>query len=195
MVDWAHALLAPVLAPGDLAVDLTAGTGRDTRFLWQQVAPGGRVVAFDIQRQALLATAGLLQAEGMPVRFIDSFSRVASDEPGVCCLQACHGRLGDLLEEAPRAVVANLGYLPGGDPAIVTREATTLPALAAAAALLSGGGRLVVAVYPGHPGGDDEGRAVERWFGDLPARTWDVLHLASANRAGAPFLLAAEKHG
>ncbi len=60
MVSWSHRLLADVLSPGDLALDLTAGTGRDTLFLFHRLGPRGRILAFDIQREALLRTESLL---------------------------------------------------------------------------------------------------------------------------------------
>ncbi len=66
VVLWAHQLLAEVLSPGDTAVDLTAGNGTDTLFLARLVGPVGRVIAFDIQQQALQNTAILLDSAAIP---------------------------------------------------------------------------------------------------------------------------------
>ena len=67
MVDFAHRFLAETLAAGDRAVDLTAGRGRDTLFLAEQVLPGGELFAFDIQRDALAQTENLLRSHGFAV--------------------------------------------------------------------------------------------------------------------------------
>lgn len=50
-------------------------------------------------------------------------------------------------------MVFNLGYLPGGDKAILTTPGTTLAALQAAGRVLGSGGLISVMVYVGHPGG------------------------------------------
>ena len=194
LVAWARTLAGEVLAPGAVAVDLTAGGGRDTLFLWQQVAPQGLVVSFDIQPAALAETAGSLHQAGVPLHWTEP-GRVPGATPGVWLVENCHSRLANFLNRPPRVVMANLGYHPGGDPYLVTRPDTTLAALQAAAHLLAAGGRLLVTVYPGHPGGAVEAAAVEGWFVDLDSRAWDVLNLRVGNRRQAPFLLVAEKRG
>jgi SAM-dependent methyltransferase len=195
IVSWAQDLAAEILSPGDLAVDLTAGGGRDTLFLWQLVAPTGRVVSFDIQPAALAETASRLRLAGAPV----PPSLVAGDSvgaaPGIYLADACHSRLEVFLAAAPRVILANLGFHPGGDRALITLPKTTLAALQAAGRLLAPGGRLLVTVYPGHSGGEGEAAAVETWFSALSPREWDALHLRVANRQQAPFLLLAQKRG
>lgn len=66
------------------------------------------------------------------------------------------------------AILFNLGYLPGGDQAVITTSGETLAALDTAAGLLRPGGILSVVCYPGHPGGDAESEAVIAWAGGLP---------------------------
>jgi hypothetical protein len=195
MVSWAQTLLAQILSPGDLAVDLTAGTGRDTLSLWRRVAPDGQVLAFDLQDIALRQTGQLLVTAGAPVHAVAEGVGVDRSAPGIHLIPGCHSRLTGLLPRAPRAAIANLGYLPGGKPEIVTRPATTLAALDQVAEALTGGGRLAVTVYPGHPGGTEESAAVSAWFAALPPRTWDVLSLEVRNRGRVPFVLVAEKRG
>ena len=62
----------------------------------------------------------------------------------------------------------NLGYLPGGEKEIITRPATTLPALAQSLEILTPGGVLTVVCYRGHPGGREEYEAVLAWLESLP---------------------------
>ena len=195
IVGWAQDLAAEVLAPGTLAVDLTAGGGRDTLFLWQQVAPTGRVVSFDIQPAALAETASRLRQAGAPVHPSLVAGGSVGAAPGIYPANACHSRLEALLSAAPRVILANLGFHPGGDRALITLPETTLAALQAAGGLLAPGGRLLVTVYPGHTGGEVEAAAVETWFAALSPREWHALHLRVANRQQAPFLLLAEKRG
>lgn len=150
----AHQRLADVLAPGDIAIDATAGNGHDTLFLAQQIAPGGRVHAFDIQPKALEATHMRLVQAGLAKH--------------VTLHLAGHEKMrehlpGDLTGQVA-AVTFNLGYLPGGDHDLVTCPDTTLAALVQASTLLHPGRLLSVLVYRGHAGGREEAEAVADWF-------------------------------
>jgi len=192
IVPYAQQLLADVLSPGDLAVDLTAGNGHDTLFLQQQVTSTGHVVAFDIHPNALDATTERLHTAGVTVRRIvrpDDEAETAD----VTLVAAGHETCADYLKAPLQAAIANLGYLPGNDKSTATRTATSLSALVQISEALGYGGRLAVVVYPGHPGGDEESAAVESWFSVLPRGDWDVLKIGVGNCAQAPFLLVAEK--
>ncbi len=178
---------------GDLAVDLTAGNGWDSLFLWRRVAPLGRVLAFDVQAAALNNTAKRLREEGAPV-FFSKVETLGAD-PGVRLVEAGHEQVGRCLAEGPRAVVANLGYLPGGDRSLVTRRETTLAALDASLAQLLPGGRLAVIAYPGHAGGREETQAVASLLAALPPNDFEVLALSAANYREAPRLWVAHKRG
>ena len=153
IVSRSQQLLSEVLQPGDLAVDLTAGNGSDTLFLAQIVGPSGRVLAFDIQEQALVTTAEKLAQVGVLVTRADTSSHV-NIKPGVTLVASSHACLPDFLHVAPKGIIANLGYLPGGDKDLVTRPDSTVAALLHATEALAIGGRLAVVVYPGHPGGE-----------------------------------------
>ena len=193
MVSWSHRLLADVLSPGDLALDLTAGTGRDALFLFHRLGPRGRILAFDIQREALLRTESLLARAGARVFFRSPSAPRALFSPGVHLIHDSHSEISSYLAESPRGIVANLGFLPGGDPQVRTRTESTLEALKQSLGLLAPGGRMAVTVYTGHPGGTEEGVAVEALFGHLPSHDWQVLKLQPPNRREAPFLVVAEK--
>lgn len=194
MVPRAHQLLAEILTPGDLAVDLTAGNGGDTLFLWQCVGSAGRVVAFDIQSGALERTGGRLAAAGAAPTLLSRNASADLTSPGIYLIHDSHAELARYLGQPPRGVIANLGYLPGGDPAVKTDPVSTLAALRAVFDRLAPGGRVAVVLYVAHPGGAEEGRRVEALFTALPSATWRVLSVKAANCPEAPFLLAAEKH-
>ncbi len=193
LVDRCHGLLAEVLGPGDLAVDLTAGNGKDTLLLHRAVGPGGRVVAFDIQVEAIDRTAERLDRAGARVVRHGADAALPPD-PGVYLVHGDHAGLGTVLAGARiRAAVANLGYRPGSDPAVATRPGTTVAALLAAMEHLAPGGRLVSVCYVGHPGGRDETAAVDRLVSGLEPALWETLRLTAPNRPGAPVLVAAQR--
>jgi len=179
-VALAHYLLSRRVGPGDRVVDATCGNGNDTLLLARLVGEEGRVWAFDIQEEALRATARLLDEAG------------CRQQVELCAMG--HERLAELVAEPLRAVVFNLGYLPGGDKGCVTRPETTVAALEAASQLIAPGGCLLVALYPGHPGGAEECAAVEEWGRALPPHLFNVwLHRQLNRPATAPYLLQAEK--
>ncbi len=177
-----HYLLEGVVRPGDLAVDATAGNGHDTLFLARLVGDEGKVYAFDIQEEAIQRTAARLAGAGLEHR--------------VVLLNTGHERLHHFVPRGVRAVVFNLGYLPGGDHSVTTRPETTVQALARALEVLAPGGIVTVVVYRGHPGGEEEGRAVADFVASLEARSWAVLTCGWPNRSErAPCLVAVQKVG
>ncbi len=193
VVDWGHEYLSEVVHSGDLVVDLTAGTGQDTLALYKMVGSTGQIVAFDIQSQALLATSERLLVAGAQVRLQQQDIHPILREPGVDLLQLSHAQVESVLPAAPKAIIANLGYLPGGDKRLTTLPESTLLALERSCALLAVGGRLAVVVYPGHPGGAEEGAAVTKFCSELDNLKFQVLLMQVCNRPHAPFLFMLEK--
>ena len=193
IIPWAHELLAEAITPGNLVVDLTAGRGQDTLALWQMVGNPGQVVAFDIQTNALEVTQQRLLAAGAAVRINHQNPLPVTIQPGVDLVGICHSRYAEVISTAPAAIIANLGYLPGGDQQLITRPETTLTALNQALESLVVGGRMAVVVYPGHAGGQNEATLVGGFFSDLDNRFFDVLQLSLCNRHQAPGLFVVEK--
>lgn len=154
LTQLAHARLAEVLRPGDLALDATAGNGHDTLFLARLVNPGGQVLAIDCQPAALATTRVRLEKESLT----SAVQLVCGDHAQLLSLTppAWSGRV--------RAAVFNLGYLPGSDKAIITRPASTRDALEACLTLLAPGALLSVLVYRGHPGGHNEETMLHEWL-------------------------------
>jgi ubiquinone/menaquinone biosynthesis C-methylase UbiE len=175
-----HFFLNGKVQPGDRVADATCGNGHDTLFLARLVGEGGKVWAFDIQEDALANTRLLLEEAGCLAR--------------VELVAAGHERFDEFVVEPLKAAVFNLGYLPGGDKNIITRSHGTLAALEQAARLLIPGGVITVCIYTGHPGGAEEGEAVEKWAATLPTTDFNVWLSRQINRpASAPYLLIVEK--
>lgn len=193
IVNWGHELLAEKISEGQLTVDLTAGNGYDTLMLHRLVGDCGQVIAFDIQPAALQSTRQRLLDSGATVRMWQAGEFCIPSAGGVDLVEVGHEELQRYLPAAPQGIIANLGYLPGGDRRLVTRPLTTLAALQQSCDLLAPGGRLVVVVYPGHPGGVEEGLAADGFFAALEDRRFQVLQLKVLTRPEAPYLLVAEK--
>lgn len=195
LAHWGHRFLRECLRPGDCAVDLTAGNGHDCLVLHQAVRPEGLVLAFDLQPQALAATRARLAETGSGLwDWLPGAPCPA--RRGILLVPDDHARLGSYLDQLqlrPRGIVANLGYLPGGDKSITTEAATSLAALSSGAQWLAPGGRLAAVLYSGHEKGAGEAVAVAQWFAGLPPRHWEVLALDVPNRTRPPRLLLAQK--
>ena len=181
----AHSLWTHVVRAGDTVVDCTAGKGHDTLALARlALSPSsGRVLAFDVQAQAVQATRQRLQAGLSP----ELFARCD-------VLQACHSTLAEHVSPGSVALVAfNLGYLPGAgeEKAIITQPDTTVAALRAAAGAVRSGGCISVMCYTGHEGGEAEAAAVNELCADLPAKQWTVTQVKLVNRQAAPHLVVA----
>ena len=180
LVDRAHEFLGEALSEGDLAIDATAGNGNDVAFLADQVGNSGKVYAFDLQQDAIEATARLLAEKGLENVELHKCGHERMDEvlpPEV---------LGQVA-----AVTFNLGYLPCGDKSVVTQTTTTRMALRLSMDLLRPGGLLVVVAYRGHPGGPEECAAVREELSSL-AEDLSMEGDASGD-ATSPLLLAARK--
>lgn len=55
-----HSIINGRIGAGAFCIDATAGRGRDTAYLCELVGPYGRVIAFDIQQEAVDSTNALL---------------------------------------------------------------------------------------------------------------------------------------
>lgn len=168
-----HGFMARMVGPGAFCIDATAGRGRDTVLLAKLAGPGGRVIALDIQPQAVEAARRLAEAEGVAdrveVRLMDHREMAALAAPGTVDF-----------------VAFNLGWLPGGDHRIHTRSETTLPALEAALELLRPGGGLSLCIYYGRENGYGERDRVLEWLAGLDDRRFGVLRLDFPNRKNDP---------
>ena len=178
----ARDVLNRTVAPGDAVVDATMGNGHDTLALCRAVGPSGRVYAFDIQPEAIASARALLRENGLEDRaafFCDG-----------------HQSMKDHVPEQVRAVVFNLGWLPGGNHAVTTRWETTREAVEQALALLLPLGVLVICAYPGHPEGERERAGLAALLAGLSNREYNVLRQQFLNAGpGAPECFVVQKLG
>ncbi len=153
----AHAFLRTHVRPGAFALDATAGNGHDTLFLCRLVGAAGRVLAFDVQPQAVENTNARLRENGC-----GQVGRAVLDSHANLAAYAAPGSVD--------AAVFNLGYLPGGDHGVFTTPGVSVPAMRTALELLRPGGVMTVCVYYGGPQGMAEKDAVRVSHGSAAGR-------------------------
>ena len=156
----------------DIVVDATAGNGHDTLFL-SKLVPKGAVFSFDIQKEALENTKKILPPDHQ-----------------VTLMHQSHETICEIpFQTAPRLIVYNLGYLPGGDKTITTQTETSLKSIQSCLKILAEGGALSITCYPGHEEGFREEKAIGEFFSkSLPSKEWLVCHHRFVNRPSAPSL-------
>ena len=168
------------LRPGDVAVDCTMGNGNDTAFLSESVGESGRVYAFDIQEAAIESTRAHLATLGCPENYT--------------LIHASHHRILEFVKESPKAVMFNLGYLPGsGKKQVTTLRETTMEAVRGALSILASDGILLVAVYPGHEEGRLEGETLGEYFATLDRRLICCSCFKIVNSPTSPYFYIVEK--
>ena len=147
-LELTHYYIKNTLKAGDIAVDATAGNGHDTLFMAQLVGEMGKVYAFDIQQSAIENTKKLLDKNGVLNR-----THLICDG---------HQNMKEYVAEAGnvKAVMFNLGYLPGGDHSVTTKTDTSSAAIQAALDVLSPDGIITIGIYYGKDTGFDEKNGV-----------------------------------
>ena len=95
--------------------------------------------------------------------------------------------MDSFVHEKVKAVVFNLGWLPGSDHTVTTHWETTRTAVSKALDLLLPRGVLVLCAYPGHEEGNRERQELSSYLAGLSNRQWNVLRQIFLNAGpGAP---------
>ena len=176
----AREVILRAVEPGDTVVDATMGNGHDTQMLCETVGPEGRVWAFDVQAQAVEETRNRLRAQGLDGR--------------AELILSGHEHMAEYVKGPVKAVMFNLGWMPGGDHAVTTRWETTRTAVESALDLLAPMGVLVICAYPGHAEGEREKQELAAFLGGLDNRRYNVLHQRFLNAGpGAPECFVIQK--
>ncbi|MDY3250948.1 MAG: class I SAM-dependent methyltransferase [Candidatus Choladocola sp.] len=175
---WCRRMMRDHISEGAFCIDATMGNGNDTEYLCRLAGPTGRVLAFDVQQQALDATRRRLQ-ESLPwcnyELILDSHSHMeqyAGPESADC-------------------IAFNLGYLPGGDHGLATKPETTIEALSQGLSILKKNGIMSVCIYSGGDSGFEEKEAVLSWMKGLDCSRYLVLVTQYYNRPNHPPVPAA----
>ncbi|NLY43982.1 MAG: methyltransferase domain-containing protein [Clostridiaceae bacterium] len=167
-----HEIVEKIVKEGDIVVDATAGNGHDTLFLAKLVGDSGHVYSFDIQDAALEATYSRLCAHNLQHR--------------VTLIKDGHQEMDKYVPRGVKAVMFNLGYLPGGDHSICTKPDTTIEAIKKSLELLITNGIVMIVIYYGGDSGFEEKDAVMSFLKNLDYKKYSVLMHDFINQINCP---------
>lgn len=173
----AHKFIAETVKAGDFCIDATAGRGNDTAYLAALVGETGRVLAFDIQQEALDSTALLLAERGLAahVRLVrDSHSNLAQYAA----------------PETVDCITFNFGWLPAGNHTVFTHAETSIPAIEQGLLLLKPLAAMSLCIYYGGASGFDERDALLEYLETLDSRAYTAVVHRFVNRPNNPAIFA-----
>lgn len=173
ITQWCASFIKQQVQEGDFCIDATMGNGNDTLLLAQLCGRSGKVLAFDIQEQALNATRERLAVEHAPENYT--------------LLLKSHASMAEYAESGSvSCIVFNFGYLPGGDHALATKGDTSIQALTQALSLLKKGGMISLCIYSGGDSGFEERDQILAWLKELDPRKYLVIKSDYYNRPNNP---------
>lgn len=173
MLDIAHEFIKNNVSEGDVCIDATAGNGGDTELLCRLVGDTGKVIAFDVQPQAIESTRKRLDDAGLSARA--QLNLVS------------HGEMDHFADPSSvKCIVFNLGWLPGGDHNIHTEAASTIEAVEKGLELLCDGGVMCISVYYGKETGFEERDALLEYLQNIDSRLYTVVVCSFHNRRNCP---------
>jgi len=176
-VKISHEVIKRFVKEGDICIDATAGRGNDTAFLCSLVKETGKVLAFDIQKEAVKSTKERLENEG--------YSQIGE----VFC--ESHENMDKYAgENTVSCITFNLGWLPGGDHSICTRAESTISAIEKGLKLLKSGGIISICIYYGKDNGFSEKDAVIGYLKTIDFRQYSVFLGDFINRPNNPPIVA-----
>ncbi len=173
ITQWCQRFIGEHVKCGDLCIDATAGNGNDTLFLCKAVGEKGKVLAFDVQEQALDNTRKKLEEYQLSERaelILDSHTNMAAYA----------------IKESVSCIVFNFGYLPGGDHNLATRAETSIEAIHQGLQLLKKGGMMSLCIYSGGDSGFAERDAILKELKALDTKQYLVIVSAYYNRPNNP---------
>ncbi|MGN1167055.1 MAG: tRNA (mnm(5)s(2)U34)-methyltransferase [Lachnospiraceae bacterium] len=170
---WCHEIIRSQAPEDGFYIDATMGKGNDTLFLCELANREGKVIAFDIQTEALAQTEALLKKHGVYEK-----AELVLDS---------HEHMGQYAEEESADVICfNFGYLPGGDHHIATSAVTSLKAVKSGLSLLKKGGMMSLCIYSGGDTGFEEKEMLLAFLKTLPSREYTVIVNEYWNRGNNP---------
>ncbi len=167
-----HKYISENVKEGSFCIDGTAGRGRDTLFLSNLVGESGKVLAFDIQKDAIESTKALLQKE---------------KRENVTLIHDCHSKMDRYAKDnSADAIMFNFGWLPGGDHNIFSTGETSVSAIKKGLDILKPGGVMTLCIYCGKETGFEEKETLLCFLSALDQKKYSVLLNDFINRGGNP---------
>ena len=173
ITEWCHHFIREHVKEGDCCIDATAGNGNDTLVLCELVGETGKVIAFDIQEEAVantkkrLAEHSVLERAQVLLESHVNMSRYAKLDSVSC-------------------IVFNFGYLPGGDHELATRKESSITAIHEGLRLLKKGGIMSLCIYSGGDSGFEERDGILSEIKRLDGKKYLVIVSEYYNRPNNP---------
>ena len=170
-------IISNLVKKNDIVVDATIGNGNDTLFL-ADLAREGKVIGFDIQKEAIERTKQLLDKNS--IKNYQLFEKNHADILKV--LKNYENKIS--------LILFNLGYLPNGDKSITTNYKTTIKAINDSLKLLNNKGNILVVIYPGHNTGLLESKEIKKY---LKTNNIKYKEYHNTDNEIAPYLIQIKK--
>lgn len=173
ITEWSHELFKLQVKSEGLYIDATMGNGYDTLFLCELAGESGKVLAFDVQKQAIMCTTKLLQEHHVENRaelYLDS-----------------HENMGKYAEpETVDGIYFNFGYLPNGNHKLATKAEISVKAIQKGLELLKKGAVMALCIYSGGDTGFEEKNQILECLKHLDSRKYVVIVNHYYNRINNP---------
>mgnify|MGYP006277399179 CR=1 FL=1 len=171
-VEFSHWAFNKFIENNQVFVDATCGNGNDTIFLADNVSSGGKIYAFDIQKEAIEITKNKFKK-----------SKYNND---IEYINDGHEKIDKYISEKVDGIIYNLGYLPGSEHNIKTEKDTTIKSLEKAVDIIDDNGLIVIVIYTEHEGGELEKEAILDYTTNLDYKTFNVMHYHFINQKKNP---------
>lgn len=168
-----HDFVRRNLKEGSFAIDCTAGRGYDTVFLGQCVGESGRVLAFDIQDEAINSTNERIKSQGL--------------EKVCTVIKESHSNIDKYAQPLTvDCIMFNFGWLPNGDHKINTKKETSIEAIDKGLEALKIGGIMSLCIYYGRDTGFEEKEAILEHLKTIDDKKYTVIVGEFVNRGNCP---------
>ena len=176
---WCHEIIRSQAEEGGYYIDATMGKGNDTLFLCELAGEKGKVLAFDIQQEALDVTKELLKTHGKEMQaYVHDHPELILD--GHEHMDRYAGK------ESADVICFNFGYLPGGDHNLATTYRTSIEAIGKGLGILKHGGMMSLCIYSGGDTGFEEKEKILEYVKALPGKEYTVIVNEYYNRKNCP---------
>lgn len=175
-VKLSHYLIEHRVENNIRACDMTAGNGKDSKFILDNKNPN-ILYAFDIQKLSQERCKKLIGQK-------KNFKFILDD----------HKNIEKYIEEKIDLFIYNLGFLPKGDKSITTNYKSVIQSLKSCLDLLNEKGLILITFYPGHEEGKNEEKYVGEFLKNLDQKTFQVIKYNFYNQINnPPFLISIRK--
>ena len=176
---WYHEIIRSQAEREGFYIDATMGKGNDTKLLCELAKDQGRILAFDIQKEALEETEKMLNGY--------EIGRKMYEDGRIQLILDGHEHVEMYAKSETADVICfNFGYLPGGDHRIATKVETSVEAIKKGLKILKRGGMMSLCIYSGGDTGFEEKDAILEYLRSLPAREYTVIQNTYFNRGNNP---------